>query len=441
MRFLSILHQSLTITALGASLYLYYYTAFCGWKWKDAEAKILFLADPQIEGDAKILRQGKRGEIDLLANDIYLRHVYTSFVSPYSLFTYKPTHTIVLGDLFSSQWIRDSEFNKRVERYKWIFGDPNGEYNHKFINLTGNHDIGYNWDINQYRVNRWKREFGHMNFKDWIPSSFEKKKHRMSVINSMNVDGPALDENLRSETWSLLNDLTNEREQDNHQNPLIFLTHIPLYKKEGICVDGPMIKYDQTGKFIKEQNHLTLNTSEFILTKLRPKFIFAGHDHEGCDVTHIVRINKNEEYSINHYRTRDFEKEKYQIISKDDYNEDGKLKENVWIVREVTVRSMMGAYGGNAGLFEINRLTSEDGTEEFEYNYSSCPFVINHVPWIVFITDIVVIFGWTIRCILSSLTALPNRLKNLLLFQEKQKKKMVRRNSYRYKSNNILIKN
>ncbi|CAI2188827.1 459_t:CDS:2, partial [Funneliformis geosporum] len=419
---------------------------FCGWKWKGTHKvqneEFLYpqqnVADPQIEGDAKILRQGKRGEIDLLANDIYLRHVYTSFVSPYSLFTYKPTHTIVLGDLFSSQWIRDGEFNNRVERYKWIFGDPKGEYNHKFINLTGNHDIGYNWDIDQYKVNRWKREFGQMNFKDWIPSSFEKKKHRMSVINSMNVDGPALDENLRSETWSLLNNLKNEKEQDNYQTPLIFLTHIPLYKHEGICVDGPMTKYDQTGRFITEQNHLSQNSSEFILTKLRPKFIFAGHDHEGCDVTHIVRINKNEEYSINHYRTRDFEKEKYQIISKDDYYEDGKLKENVWIVREVTVRSVMGAYGGNAGLFEINRLTSEDGSEEFEYNYSSCPFVINHVPWILFITDIIVLSGWTIRFILSSLTALPNRLKNLLLFQEKQKKKMVRRNSYRYKSNNIL---
>ena len=57
-------------------------------------------------------------------NDIYLRHIYTSFVSPYSLFTRKPTHAIVLGDLFSSQWIKEKEFDKRVERYKWIFSDP-----------------------------------------------------------------------------------------------------------------------------------------------------------------------------------------------------------------------------------------------------------------------------------------------------------------------------
>lgn len=66
---------------------------------------------------------GYLGEIDVWANDIYLRHIYTSFVSPYSLFTRKPTHTIVLGDLFSSQWIGQREFNERVKRYKWIFGD------------------------------------------------------------------------------------------------------------------------------------------------------------------------------------------------------------------------------------------------------------------------------------------------------------------------------
>src|SRR3954452_10795601 len=97
------------------------------------------------------------------------------------------------------------------------------------------------------------REFGQMNFVDWIPSSNEEKGHRMSVINSMNVDGPALDVISRSETWSLLDNLEKEREQDNYKTPLIFLTHIPIYKKEGICVDGPMTVYDGTGKFIKEQ--------------------------------------------------------------------------------------------------------------------------------------------------------------------------------------------
>ncbi|CAH1757075.1 14625_t:CDS:2 [Entrophospora sp. SA101] len=298
-----LLLQSLTFTALGASLYLYYYTAFCGWKWNDSEARILFLADPQIEGESKIRRQGIRGKIDLFGNDLYLRHIYTSFVSLDSLFSSKPTHTIVLGDLFSSQWIRDKEFKQRTERYKWIFG---------------NHDIGYSGDMNKHRE-------------------------------------------LHYETWSFLRKLSDE--EDYRNTPLILLTHIPIHKEEGICVDGPMIVYNSDNT-IKEQNHLSQNSSNFILTKLKPRFIFAGHDHEGCDVTHVIRLNDNydsnnnnsDEYTIESFRTNIFESKRQEILGRkqdEEYDEDGNLKS--WIVREVTVRSMMGGFSGNAGLFEIKK--------------------------------------------------------------------------------------
>ncbi|CAG8468471.1 13647_t:CDS:2 [Dentiscutata erythropus] len=357
MRVLSIFFRSLTLTALGASLYIYYYTAFCGWKWKDSETRILFLADPQIEGDAKIEREGIRG------NDIYIRHVYTSFVSPYSLFTHKPTHTIILGDLFSSQWTNDKEFKKRVERYKWIFGDPRGEYTHELINLTGNHDIGYGSDMSRYRVDRWEREFGKTNFGGWIPSSSlstsedsaKIMRHRIAVINSMNIDGPASDEDLRLETWSFLDSLAEEREQNEYDIPLILLSHIPIYKEEGLCIDGPMTIFDHND-CIKEQNHLSKNASKFILTKLKPKFIFAGHDHEGCDITHVVRIHDDDNHSLEAYRTSDFEMRKDELIGQDD-------SENILVVREVTVRSVMGGFEGNAGLFEIKSTITEDGNK------------------------------------------------------------------------------
>ncbi|CAG8577498.1 14779_t:CDS:2 [Acaulospora morrowiae] len=496
MQLLSTLFRSLTLSALGATLYLYYYTAFCRWKWEDSEARILFLADPQIEGDAKIERQGKRGtpflsdspcEIDLIGNDIYFRHVYTSFVSPYSLFTRKPTHTIVLGDLFSSQWIDDREFEKRVKRYKWIFGDPRGEYDHEFINLTGNHDIGYSGDISQHRVDRWEKEFGKMNFNSWIPSiestdNLESVKvHRLAVVNSMNVDGPAQNEQLRSETWSFLDALAEEREREDHQIPLILSTHIPLYKREGLCVDGPMTLLDEHD-FIKEQNHLSQNASRFILTKLKPKFIFAGHDHEGCDVTYVIRTNEGREDSVEAYKTSDFEMRKKEILGVntspffDDEGIDwfGGVDEKTWVVREVTVRSVMGEFGGNAGLFEIHRRIGSDGNEGilfrilsaihieyfkslkrifissgFEYNYSSCPFVVNHIPWIVAVIDIVIILGWVIMWV--GFGKIVRKFKafvhhNYHQLQQKQQsltttqtKKMMRRNSFKFSTKNVCI--
>ncbi|CAG8533421.1 6401_t:CDS:2 [Diversispora eburnea] len=344
MQLLTLSLHSLTLAALGATIYLYYYTAFCGWKWKDSETRMLFLADPQIEGDSKVRKQGIRGEIDLIANDIFIRHVYTSFVSPYSLFTPKPTHSIILGDLFSSQWINDQEFERRVKRYKWIFGDPRGEYKHEFINLTGNHDIGYSRDITKHRVDRWEKEFGKMSFNRWIPSKEQilstynidednKKYHRLAVINSMNID---------------------EREQENYQTPLILLLHIPIFKKGGLCVDGPMTVVDEH-EFIIEQNHLSYNASKFILTKLKPKFIFAGHDHEGCDITHVIHMNNDGDYSLEAYRTFDFEARK-----KESGYLDGK---RTWVIREITVRSVMGEFGGNAGLFEIHKKRKDNGNE------------------------------------------------------------------------------
>jgi hypothetical protein len=73
------------------------------------------------------------------------------------------------------------------------------EHNHKFINLTGNHDIGYSGDLNKRRVERWKEVFGEMNFVDRIDNNGDNNNRtnkflKLAIINSMNVDGPALDE-------------------------------------------------------------------------------------------------------------------------------------------------------------------------------------------------------------------------------------------------------
>jgi len=100
----------------------------------DSEARILFLADPQMEGDSRIIRQGKYGELDLAVNDYYFRHIVSNL-----LYYLNPMCVFVLGDLFSSQSISDQEFAKRLERYRWIFQNVDVP----LYNITGNHDVGY----------------------------------------------------------------------------------------------------------------------------------------------------------------------------------------------------------------------------------------------------------------------------------------------------------
>lgn len=63
------------------------------------------------------------GRIDLWGNDRYLRHVHRLSLQQ---ILPEATHEVVLGDLFSSQWIKDDDFLSRVHRYKdIIFKDVN----------------------------------------------------------------------------------------------------------------------------------------------------------------------------------------------------------------------------------------------------------------------------------------------------------------------------
>lgn len=135
-----------------------------------------------------------------------------------------PTHVSVLGDLFSSQWIGDQEFDIRLARYRSIFQDP-AVISQKapsllglsskdilnshpvLINVTGNHDIGYGNDISQTRLDRWERVFGKSNFISLVDipnttpsidggdsSNIPGSRLHLVVLNTMLLDGPASDE-------------------------------------------------------------------------------------------------------------------------------------------------------------------------------------------------------------------------------------------------------
>ncbi|KAL1922263.1 uncharacterized protein VTP21DRAFT_9802 [Calcarisporiella thermophila] len=316
--------------------YLYNYTLFCGWKWKDTGFRLVLLADPQMEGDAKIYRQGMRGRLDLAFNDLYFRHIHLS------LQRLRPTHTIVLGDLFSSQWIDDDEFRRRVERYQRAFSGVKS--------LVGNHDVGYGADMSRARLERWEQAFGPTEFQ-FEESLGEGKIVRVVGFNSMALDGPAMDEEIRAEAWRFLEEMAEKRkleEQEGKNVELILLTHVPLYKKEGLCVDAPLTWRD-SNNFIIEQNMLSANASDFLLRHLKPTIIFAGHDHAGCDIAHVLSSNSTDAFPTG-------------AIS----SEHG--------VREVTVRSVMAEFGGSAGLFEMK----SDGS----WNYAKCEFVTDRVVWI-----------------------------------------------------------
>jgi len=386
-----ILLDLLLPAAIILNIYLYFYPLLytCAFPRPSPSApapfRLLTLADPQIEGDTTlrkyhippnirfsparvgitIRKYGKM--LDLWGNDLYLSHVYHTM----RRHTF-PTHTTVLGDLLGSQWISDDEFWKRARRFWRIFGSARrvsaeeveggsaqGDgWDEALMLLPGNHDVGYAGDISRPRLVRYEKAFGPYNyalsFRPPPPpenGSFtgEEPELRIAVLNSLTLDTPIWDQSLADESFSFLEGLRKSRRKDGGKTQAtVLLTHLPLHKPERICVDGPEVEYfpQRNGGGIKSQNFV----SEDVSDKLKEMIfgspteeaqagegvILTGHDHEGCQSVHFWEKEKNA-WNVTTYK-------KWM-----DSREDNKVEAKT--LREITVRSMMGEFGGNAGLF------------------------------------------------------------------------------------------
>nr|POE68863.1 protein ted1 [Quercus suber] len=394
-----------------------------------APFRLLALGDPQLEGDTSIPRarddrtfseriwtegfgfavkedlgralQGYRKRLDLWGNDLYLAHIYRSVK-----WWTQPSHTVVLGDLLGSQWIGDEEFARRSDRfwnrvfrhaekvpsavtdvsgqYEALEGD--GRWEKRIIAVAGNHDIGYAGDIDGSRIERFEEAFGRVNWEirfrlnDSISPSGSRStvgnvgQHaesvpelRLVVLNSMNLDSPAYDPEMQAQSLAYLNEhLTTESRKESH-SATILLTHIPLYKEAGICVDAPFFSYFDSshGGGIKEQNQLSTEISHEILNGLSKEgtaVILNGHDHEGCDTTHAPSDGSEDSWSASPYLRSSAQRSNYTSRA----------------IREITVRSMMGSFSGNAGLFSA---WFDHEAREWRFEYDVCVLGVQHIWW------------------------------------------------------------
>lgn len=381
---------------------------------------------------AKALRK----RIDLFGNDYYLGHIYRTLH-----WWTKPTHVAVLGDLIGSQWVTDEEFEWRGWRY-WnrVFANGrrvednitllNGEegermfllddssWKNRIINIAGNHDIGYAGDISRTRMDRFEKVFGTANWDirfqypqpnyttDAVESVTQPSLH-LIILNSLVLDTPALSEEIRSETFDYLNGLINRRSRpvEDRSSFTLLLTHLPLHKKEGTCVDAPFFDYwpddDGGGVYsphgVREQNHLSEQTSHrgtlqalFGMSgnleapaqgKGRNGLILTGHDHEGCDTWHFVPSESTWSPSS------DSDEEKKETVWDASKWQQASQSTSHTGVREITLRSMMGDYDGNAGLLSA-WYDFEEG--EWRHDIQMCGLNLK-IWWAVHIVDLIVL--------------------------------------------------
>lgn len=352
-----------------------------------------------------------RKKLDLWGNDLYLAHIYRS-VHWWS----DPTHIVVLGDLLGSQWIGDDEFAKRSNRFwKKVFKGTErvptvitgssgrvevlGEderWSRRVIAVAGNHDIGYAGDIDEKRVQRFEEVYGDVNwdirFKLGNDSSTsvgntglkssplmtDSPELHVIILNTMNLDSPALNLELQQQSREFAEAQMLAPENNNPKRATVLLTHIPLHKEKGVCTDGEFFDWFPNGG-IKEQNHLIKGSSDYLLNGLTGDgthsraIVLNGHDHVGCDTYHY----RNEE-----------DGKKSWISVHSDNAEEVRSDPSVNGIREITVRSMMGEFHGYSGF--LSGWYDYD-TEEWKFEFSSCPFGIQHIWWGVHIFDLIVL--------------------------------------------------
>ncbi|SCU78322.1 LAFA_0A06062g1_1 [Lachancea sp. 'fantastica'] len=387
-----------------------------------SDVHLLALGDPQIKGIWKSTPYMSR--LDTYGNDYYLGHIFRMMKK-----RLKPSHVAVMGDLFSSQWIGDSEFYNRTMRYTsrifqrnttWLqdilkhshdasglytvdwtaFADDLGERLKKdpkefefgysdvkswdsanddylFINLTGNHDVGYSGDATYQHMARFQELFGKDNY--WVEYDRDTEHPwRIVVLNSMLLEGPALQPQLMEKTWEFLYRLFEQR----FEGSTVLLTHVPFYKTPGLCADEELFRYYPSDyerepykqNLLRSQNHLSQDATKRVLNLIfdnnKPGVILTGHDHEGCETWY----NKDS-------KSGDWTASKTVQASTDLH------------IREITVRSMMGEFDGNAGLLTGH---FNPRTKLWEWSFSLCPFSIQHVWWFTKVVTILSGLFWSI---------------------------------------------
>jgi hypothetical protein len=299
----------------------------CSWRHSDSKLKMLLIGDPQIEGNASWDKKSGLQRLMTVLNDLYMKVIVSNLV--YNL---QPSYVAVMGDLFSYQGTTDDEFDERLVRYRDIF--ESALSTSSIINVTGNHDLGYGDEISEKVITRFEKSFGSSNFHFHYPLGLDLNNDSkvdmatFGILNNLLMD-PSRERGIQYDVWAFTGELASLRKQRPHE-PLIILSHIPLYKQIG-CVDKPFTLWSDSG-YVRKQNQLSQLSTHHILDFVEPDVILMGHDHHGCVYNHTNKHGKH--------------------------------------IAEYTIRSIMGDYSGTGALLEFH---DYNGTWVHDFQY--CYFV------------------------------------------------------------------
>lgn len=259
--------------------------------------KVAVVADPQLMDSTSLGLPSSSVALQAAEfyTDLNMRRSFQSTILPF-----KPDVVLFLGDHFDGgPYMPDEEWQESLFRFKHIFGlnDQRTKQQIPIYYLPGNHDIGYSafHSVHPEVLSRYEKEFGSRNYQ------FSAGKVDFVVVDAQTLDG-AKQSKERSSSWEFIKTLS----PGNTSNPKVLLTHIPLYRPDnspcGPHRSSPVINqrvsYAALDQGITYQNYLTKETSDLLLSLLKPILVLSGHDHDQCTVVHSTPFGPVTEHTL-----------------------------------------------------------------------------------------------------------------------------------------------
>uniref|UniRef100_A0A7N5KQS7 Metallophosphoesterase 1 n=1 Tax=Ailuropoda melanoleuca TaxID=9646 RepID=A0A7N5KQS7_AILME len=183
--------------------------------------KAMFLADTHLLGEV-------RGHwLDKLRREWQMERAFQT-----ALRLLQPEVVFILGDIFDEgKWSSSQAWADDVERFQKIFRHPR----HVQLKVVaGNHDIGFHYQMNAYKIKRFEKVFSPERLFSWKGINFV-------MVNSVALEG-----------------------------------------------DGCHICSEAEAELIEISRKL--NCSRKLLWWLRPRLILSGHTHSACEVLHGAEV-------------------------------------------------------------------------------------------------------------------------------------------------------
>ncbi|XP_078397207.1 metallophosphoesterase 1 [Cetorhinus maximus] len=276
-----------------------YYAVIVGCDWPPLKApggqghesssppalRALFLADTHLLGALK-------GHwLDKLRREWQMERAFQT-----ALWFFEPDVVFVLGDLFDEgKWSSPEDFQDDVQRFQMMFRHSS---NTELFVVVGNHDIGFHYEMDWYKLQRFEGVFNFTSAK-----VVTKKGINFVLVNSIALqgDGCSICEKVENDLLQLSLALNCSRQLDpSHSNENckekeifpasvpILLQHYPLYRvSDEECTGEDSASPEEKKLLFREKyDTLSLEASKKLLWWFRPRLILSGHTHSACTVLH-----------------------------------------------------------------------------------------------------------------------------------------------------------